>query len=165
MFGEFMTEHPRWAPALRELDTRIHRESDHENARDDYPGAHPALFLVALVVLVVVVPLNLTVVNPALVSIEDAFAAPIRTGQWVVSAYAAAIAVAVLPAGRLVDLRWPRSAATVGALVLCAGLVAAAGLCHRAGLAARVHNQLFTLCSQRRLIRSLVHSSSRALSS
>lgn len=126
MFGEFMNEHPRWVPALRELDTRSHRESERENLRDDQPGAHPALFLAAMVALVVVVPLNLTGVNPALVSIDDTFSAQMRTGQWVVSAYAAALAVAVLPAGRLVDLRGPRSAATLSALVLGSGLVAAA---------------------------------------
>jgi MFS family permease len=65
-----------------------------------------------------IVLLDVSIVNVALPSVERGMAIPAATAQWVVSGYALALGLTLVPAGRLGDtigrrpmflIAWPRS--------------------------------------------------------
>lgn len=87
------------------------------------PGAWP---LVVVAVAQMMVVLDDTVVNVALPSAQAELGFAVNDRQWVVTAYAAAFAAALLLGGRLTDRRGPRRLLGVGAVIFAGASAAGA---------------------------------------
>ena len=87
----------------------------------------PICLLIAVTLFMVMINIDYTAVNLALVTISHALNSNLNTMQWLLSAYTLAWAAVIIPAGKLSDIYGRKCLALIGLVLFVAGSLFAGG--------------------------------------